>query len=134
LPRARAWPLGAFAIPAGASSQREKIVRAPDYRPARRRQYSAFERTPEQRATADAEALYALALWRAECAGRAEVKERQLLTRITRRPPADEAARRAQYAMQVARAEFGRFYWQDPLAGRKQPAKRPSNGAATVES
>jgi hypothetical protein len=103
-------------------------VKAPNHRPAHRRPYPAFERTPEQRAAADAEALYALALWRAECAGRAEVSEPQLLTWITRRPPADDATRRAQYATQVARAEFGRFYWQDPLAGRKQPAVRP-NGA-----
>ena len=99
-------------------------MRAPDHRPARRRQSPVFERTPEQRAAADAEARYALALWRAECV-RVEVSEPpQVLARTTRRPPADEATRRAQYATQVARAEFGRFY---SLTGRKQLAKRPNS-------
>jgi hypothetical protein len=93
-------------------------VRAPNDRPARRRGHPAFERTPEQQAAAHAEALYAQALWRAECAARGEVSEPQPLTRITRRPPADDAARRAQFAMQVARAELGRHYWQDPLVRR----------------
>ena len=35
-----------------------------------------------------------------------------------RRPPITEEARRAQFATQTARAEFGRFYWSDQLAER----------------
>jgi hypothetical protein len=107
---------------------------SPDHRPARRRQSPAFAPTPEQRAAAHADALYALAVWRAECAARAEASEPQVLTRLTRRPPADGATRRAQFATQAARAEFGRFYWQDPLAGKKKPPKRPGNGAARTRS
>jgi hypothetical protein len=34
------------------------------------------------------------------------------------RPPVTEEARRAQFAMQTARVEFGRFYWSDKLAER----------------
>jgi hypothetical protein len=37
-----------------------------------------------------------------------------------RRPPIAEAARRAQFATQTARVEFGRFYWSDTLAERLQ--------------
>lgn len=35
-----------------------------------------------------------------------------------RRPPMTEETRRAQFATQTARAEFGRFYWSDELAER----------------
>jgi hypothetical protein len=104
-------------------------VKTANHKPAGRRQYPAFARTPEQALAAHADALYARALWRAECAAGAEASEPELLTRMTRRPPAEAAARRAQFAMQAARAEFGRFYWQDPPAGPKKPAKRPGNGA-----
>jgi hypothetical protein len=108
-------------------------VRAPDNWPPRRRRQPAFERTLEQAATAHADALYAQALWRAECAAHEEASEPQAVSPGTRRPRADTATRRAQFAMQVARAEFGRFYWQDPPAGGKKPArpaKRPANGCA----
>lgn len=35
-----------------------------------------------------------------------------------RRPPITEEARQAQFAVQAARAEFGRFYWSNELAER----------------
>jgi hypothetical protein len=35
-----------------------------------------------------------------------------------RRPPPTEEARRAKFAVQTARAEFGRFYWNDDLGKR----------------
>jgi hypothetical protein len=110
-------------------------VRSPDHRPAHRRHYPARQPTPEQAAAAYAEAFKSRAQWRAECAAGIKVSEpQQVPARITPRPPADEATRRAQYAAQVARAEFGRFYWQDPLAGKKKPPKRPGNGAARTRS
>jgi hypothetical protein len=109
---------------------REKIVRAPDNRPPHQRRHPAFTRTPEQAAAAHADALYAQAVWRAECAAREEANEPQLLARITRRPPGDTATRRAQFASQVARAEFGRFYWQEPVSKKPaKPPKRRGNGA-----
>lgn len=37
-----------------------------------------------------------------------------------RRPPPTEAERRARFATQTARAEFGRFYWNDELDRRMQ--------------
>lgn len=37
-----------------------------------------------------------------------------------RRPPPTEDARRAQFAIQTARAEFGRFYWNEKLGRRMQ--------------
>ena len=39
----------------------------------------------------------------------------------------DEAKRRADYARQIARSEFGRFYWNDEQARRLQEAmeRRP---------
>jgi hypothetical protein len=37
-----------------------------------------------------------------------------------RRPPPTEASRRAQFANQSARAEFGRFYWNGELGRRMQ--------------
>ena len=106
-----------------------------DHGPAHRRHYPARQPTPEQAAAAYAEALKARAQWRAECAAGIKVSEpQQVPARITRRPPADEATRRAQYAAQAARAEFGRFYWQGPLAEKKKPAKRPTNGATKTRS
>jgi hypothetical protein len=36
--------------------------------------------------------------------------------------PRDEAKRRADYARQIARSEFGRFYWNDEQARRLQEA------------
>jgi hypothetical protein len=37
-----------------------------------------------------------------------------------RRPPPTDKARRAQFAAQTARAEFGRFYWNGELGRRMQ--------------
>jgi len=37
-----------------------------------------------------------------------------------RRPPPTEDARRARFAVQTARAEFGRFYWNGELAKRME--------------
>jgi hypothetical protein len=37
-----------------------------------------------------------------------------------RRPSLTEAARRARFATQAARAEFGRFYWNSELAKRME--------------
>jgi hypothetical protein len=37
---------------------------------------------------------------------------------LVRRPPPTEGARRAQFAEQTARAEFGRFYWSGALDRR----------------
>jgi hypothetical protein len=34
------------------------------------------------------------------------------------RPPLSEQGRRAKFAVQTARAEFGRFYWNDDLGRR----------------
>jgi hypothetical protein len=44
-----------------------------------------------------------------------------------RQRSADEAKRRADYARQIARSEFGRFYWNDQQARRLQEAmdRRP---------
>jgi hypothetical protein len=36
----------------------------------------------------------------------------------TRRPPLSEQGRRAKFAVQTARAEFGRFYWNGDLSQR----------------
>jgi hypothetical protein len=61
-----------------------------------------------------------------------------------RRPAATEAERRTQFAVQTARAEFGRFYWNSGLARRmerelkksrqllkeaKQTRRRKTNGS-----
>jgi hypothetical protein len=35
-----------------------------------------------------------------------------------RQPPASEDLRRAKFAVQTARAEFGKFYWNDDLGKR----------------
>jgi hypothetical protein len=43
----------------------------------------------------------------------AETKRERL-----RRPPPTDDKRRAQFAIQTARAEFGRFYWNDELGRR----------------
>ncbi|MGP0090738.1 MAG: hypothetical protein ACLPKB_12380 [Xanthobacteraceae bacterium] len=104
-------------------------MKTPNHKPARRRQHPVFAHTPEQAIAAHADALYARALWRVECAACAEVSEPRELPEITRKRPADAASRRAQFAMQVARAEFGRFYWQDPLGRPRKSAKAPTNGA-----
>jgi hypothetical protein len=37
-----------------------------------------------------------------------------------RRPPLSEEDRRSKFAVQTARAEFGRFYWNDDLGRRMQ--------------
>ena len=37
-----------------------------------------------------------------------------------RRPDVTEAERRARFAIQTARAEFGRFYWNDKLCRRME--------------
>jgi len=37
-----------------------------------------------------------------------------------RRPPPSEDERRARFAAQTARAEFGRFYWSDELRRRME--------------
>ena len=37
-----------------------------------------------------------------------------------RRPDPSEAERRARFAIQAARAEFGRFYWNDELRRRTE--------------
>ena len=44
-----------------------------------------------------------------------------------RQRSADKAKRRADYARQIARSEFGRFYWNDQQARRLQEAmdRRP---------
>jgi hypothetical protein len=51
-----------------------------------------------------------------------------------RRPPVNEEARRARFATQTARAEFGRFYWNDELGRRmereQQKARRHRREAA----
>lgn len=63
---------------------------------------------------------------------------------LIHRPPVTDDARRAHFATQTARAEFGRFYWNDKLAERmereladarrrkraeKEAARRKRNGA-----
>jgi hypothetical protein len=40
------------------------------------------------------------------------------------RPGSTDDKRRAQFATQVARAEFGRFYWNGRLAGQLQAAMK----------
>ena len=55
-----------------------------------------------------------------------------------RRPPLSEDERCARYAMQVARAVFGRFYWNDTLARRMEreldKARRRKREAAELAS
>jgi hypothetical protein len=50
------------------------------------------------------------------------------------RPPPNEQARRAKFATQTARSEFGRFYWNDELGRRMerelQKARRQQREAA----
>jgi hypothetical protein len=108
-------------------------LRAPDNRPAQRRRPPAFERTPEQAAAAHADALYSQAVWRAECAKRAEANASPPPPPAARRPRPEAEAQRASFAAHVARAELGRFYWQDG-AGKKpvKPRKRPSNAAGEM--
>jgi len=77
--------------------------------------------TPEQLALAHAEALKWRERLRAEKTAPVPGPNGQIRPRPQR--PRDEAKEQAQFAANVARAEFGRFYWSEELAGKKRSPK-----------
>jgi hypothetical protein len=95
-----------------AHADEEKDVKPQDHRLRRRPVDRLSGRAPEQLAAAHERALEWRASWRDEPAGSNGNK--------TPRPPENEAKRRERFASQVARAEFGRFYWSDALGRRMQ--------------
>jgi hypothetical protein len=89
-------------------------------------------RTPEQLAQAYEDALRCRAEWRARKRNTAgsEVPAPQVLQ------PPDELKRRANFASGIARAEFGRFYWNGKTQAKpvsEVPAKgKPTGGTRVV--
>ena len=96
-----------------------------------RRRRAPIERTPEEVARAHEDALW----WRARL--RAEVKG-EIEPPAPVPPAADpaltqaerEAAGRARFATAIARAEFGRFYFNGARPARKRKPVRNGKGSA----
>ncbi len=77
--------------------------------------------TPGQLALAHAEALKWRERLRSEKVAPTPGLNGQIPQRL--KGPRDEAKERAQFAANVARAEFGRFYWSEELVGKKRSPK-----------
>lgn len=85
---------------------------------------------PLQSALRLAEALAARAEWRQELKSRGEAANGAAAPPVKPWRTKDDTARRAQFAEQVARAEFGRFYWSEkrqPGRPGKKKADKPQN-------
>ena len=81
--------------------------------------------TPEQAANVQQRALAWRQQWQVERAANGQ----PVAPRSKERPAVSaeaEAKRRARYASQVARSEFGRFYWNEELGRRMEAELRQS--------
>ena len=111
-------------------TDKEKDVKSPNHNHSRRRRV-LIERTPEETARALEDARSWRAQLRAEAAG--EVGEAVACPPPAARPGLEpgerEAAERARFATAIARAEFGRFYFNGERPARKRKPAR--NGKAT---
>ena len=77
-----------------------------------------------------AEALAARAEWRQELKSRGEAANGAAAPPVKPWRTKDDTARRAQFAEQVARAEFGRFYWSE----KRQPGRPGKKKADKAEN
>jgi hypothetical protein len=104
--------------------RKEKDVRFHEHRGDRRKKKPLPRPTPAQLAAAHAEALKCREWVRSEKTTAANAPNGQSPLRPKR--PRDEAKERAQFAANIARAEFGRFYWDEERAkeaGKKKPPR-----------
>jgi hypothetical protein len=104
--------------------RKEKDVRFHEHRDIRRKKKPPLRPTPEQLAAAHEEALKYRAWLRSEKKSATSGPNGQ--TPSPPRRPRDEAKERAQFAANIARAEFGRFYWDEERAkkaGKKKPPR-----------
>jgi hypothetical protein len=127
--RARAWT-AAIRRPS-ARAERENNVHTHGHRKSGRRPAQRDWLTPEQHAAAFAQALTWRQRWRDEMVARNREEDAEKIQTV-KRPRQTNGLDRAKFAAAVARAEFGRFYWdgrKDRLSanGRKRSDKKRRN-------
>jgi hypothetical protein len=102
--------------------RKEKDVRFHEHRGIRRKKKPLPRLTPDQLAAAHKEALKCREWVRAEKRATTNAPNGRIAPRSIR--SRHEAKERAQFAANIARAEFGRFYWEQERAkgaGKKKP-------------
>jgi hypothetical protein len=100
-------------------------VRFHEHRGIGRKKKPLLRPTPEQLAAAHEEALKWRERLRSEKTTATNGPNGQTAPRLRR--PRDEAKERAQFAADIARAEFGRFYWDEERSEKICKKKPPQS-------
>jgi hypothetical protein len=114
------------------SSQRENHVHIHGHRGSGRRSRERERLTPEQRAAVIEQALIWRQRWRDEMGARKTANGAAKPQKI-KQPQQTNGPDRAKFAAGVARAEFGRFYWDErksvrPRIGRSAGSDETNEG------